>query len=98
MCAIAFALAATIVSVTAQQCDYSFKMPELIHSLSQRAYAEAEDDDYESACETMRDVIALYNEQIQAFKNCGDLTSAINTQTNARSAAKLARTYCKNAN
>ena len=94
VCAAAVTFAVTIVSATAQTCDYSFNTPQLISALSQRAYAESQEEDYESAFETMRDVVALYNQQIEGFRRCGDIVAAINTQTAGRSAARLARTYC----
>lgn len=89
-------LAATTVSAAAQTCDYasSSDMTKLIGALSDRAYAESQDDDYQAACETMGNVIALYNKQMMAFQDCGDMVSAINTQSAARSADRLARSYC----
>lgn len=94
VCAATVTFAVTIVSAIAQTCDYSFDTPQLISALSQRAYAESQEEDYESACETMRDVVALYNQQIEGFRRCGDIVTAINTQTAGRAAARLARTYC----
>lgn len=88
--------AVTAATATAQPCNYNLQDSALILALSERALSEAQDDDFESACETMREVLGVYQRQIRSFVTCGDQVTAVRTQTAARSAAALARSYCDN--